>query len=133
MTRGPRSAPMSLEGAPVPAPFASAALTQGHCDRSCEARHPSRVSRTAGFHRASPRRWKKAWPDVETMLRFTDPFAHATYTLPPVRISREEAFSFALARKLLAHYECPRQGPRPACISRRALCGVHLDAPCDLS
>jgi hypothetical protein len=25
--------------------------------------------------------------------------------LPPVRISRREAFSFALARKLLAHYE----------------------------
>jgi len=28
-----------------------------------------------------------------------------TDTLPPVRISRREAFSFALARKLLAHYE----------------------------
>ena len=28
-----------------------------------------------------------------------------TYTLPPVRISRREAFSFGLARKLLAHYE----------------------------
>jgi len=28
-----------------------------------------------------------------------------TYTLPPVRISRKEAFSFGLARKLLAHYE----------------------------
>ena len=28
-----------------------------------------------------------------------------SYTLPPVRISRKEAFSFALARKLLAHYE----------------------------
>ena len=27
------------------------------------------------------------------------------YTLPPVRISRKEAFSFGLARKLLAHYE----------------------------
>ncbi len=28
-----------------------------------------------------------------------------TYTLPPVTISRREAFSFGLARKLLAHYE----------------------------
>ena len=28
-----------------------------------------------------------------------------TYALPPVTISRQEAFSFALARKLLAHYE----------------------------
>ena len=28
-----------------------------------------------------------------------------TYTLPPVRISCKEAFSFGLARKLLAHYE----------------------------
>ena len=28
-----------------------------------------------------------------------------TYTLSPVRISRKEAFSFALARKLLVHYE----------------------------
>jgi len=28
-----------------------------------------------------------------------------TYALPPVNISREEAFSFGLARKLLAHYE----------------------------
>ncbi len=28
-----------------------------------------------------------------------------TYTLPPMRISRKEAFSFGLARKLLAHYE----------------------------
>ncbi|MBN1672153.1 MAG: WYL domain-containing protein [Kiritimatiellae bacterium] len=27
------------------------------------------------------------------------------YTLPPVRISRKEAFSFALVRKLLVHYE----------------------------
>jgi len=34
-------------------------------------------------------------------FRLTD----ETYTLPPVRISRKEAFSFALARKLLAHYE----------------------------
>ena len=31
--------------------------------------------------------------------------ADETYTLPPVRISRKEAFSFALARKVLAHYE----------------------------
>ena len=28
-----------------------------------------------------------------------------TYSLPPVRISRKEAFSFGLARKLLAYYE----------------------------
>ena len=28
--------------------------------------------------------------------------------LPPVRISRKEAFRFGLARKLLAHYEGPR-------------------------
>jgi proteasome accessory factor B len=28
-----------------------------------------------------------------------------TYALPPVNISRKEAFSFGLARKLLAHYE----------------------------
>jgi hypothetical protein len=28
-----------------------------------------------------------------------------TYALPPVTISRREAFSFGLARKLLAHYE----------------------------
>ena len=28
-----------------------------------------------------------------------------TYTLPPVQISRKEAFSLGLARKLLAHYE----------------------------
>ena len=34
-------------------------------------------------------------------FRLTD----ETFSLPPVRISRREAFSFALARKLLAHYE----------------------------
>ncbi|MEI8352772.1 MAG: hypothetical protein WCG36_10755 [bacterium] len=28
-----------------------------------------------------------------------------TYTLPPLTITRWEAFSFGLARKLLAHYE----------------------------
>ena len=28
-----------------------------------------------------------------------------TYALPPMTISRREAFSFGLARKLLAHYE----------------------------
>ena len=31
--------------------------------------------------------------------------ARETYALPPVNISRKEAFSFGLARKLLAHYE----------------------------
>jgi len=34
-------------------------------------------------------------------FRLTD----ETYTLPPVTITRREAFSFGLARKLLAHYE----------------------------
>jgi len=34
-------------------------------------------------------------------FRLTD----ETFSLPPVRISRREGFSFALARKLLAHYE----------------------------
>ena len=34
-------------------------------------------------------------------FRLTD----ETFSLPPVRISRREAFGFALARKLLAHYE----------------------------
>src|SRR6476661_8888792 len=34
-------------------------------------------------------------------FRLTD----ETFSLPPVRISRREAFSFALARKLLDHYE----------------------------
>jgi len=42
-----------------------------------------------------------AYDDVRHGFRLTD----ETYTLPPVRISRREAFSFALARKLLAHYE----------------------------
>ena len=42
-----------------------------------------------------------AYDDARHGFRLTD----ETYTLPPVRISRREAFSFALARKLLAHYE----------------------------
>jgi proteasome accessory factor B len=42
-----------------------------------------------------------AYDDAQHGFRLTD----ETYTLPPVRISRREAFSFALARKLLAHYE----------------------------
>lgn len=42
-----------------------------------------------------------AYDDARHGFRLTD----ETYTLPPVRISRKEAFSFALARKLLAHYE----------------------------
>ena len=33
------------------------------------------------------------------------PLTDEIFSLPPVRISRREAFSFALARKLLAHYE----------------------------
>jgi predicted DNA-binding transcriptional regulator YafY len=41
------------------------------------------------------------YDDARHGFRLTD----ETYTLPPVRISRREAFSFALARKLLAHYE----------------------------
>ena len=42
-----------------------------------------------------------AYDDARHGFRMTD----ETYTLPPVRISRKEAFSFGLARKLLAHYE----------------------------
>lgn len=42
-----------------------------------------------------------AYDDARHGFRLTD----ATYTLPPVTVSRREAFSFALARKLLAHYE----------------------------
>ncbi|MFA7463024.1 MAG: WYL domain-containing protein [Anaerovoracaceae bacterium] len=42
-----------------------------------------------------------AYDDAQHGFRLTD----ETYTLPPVRISRREAFSFGLARKLLAHYE----------------------------
>jgi len=41
-----------------------------------------------------------AYDDARHGFRLTD----ETYTLPPVRISRKEAFSFGLARKLLAHY-----------------------------
>jgi len=41
------------------------------------------------------------YDEVAHGFRLTD----ESYTLPPVRISRREAFSFALARKLLAHYE----------------------------
>ena len=42
-----------------------------------------------------------AYDDARHRFRLTD----ETYTLPPVRISRKEALSFGLARKLLAHYE----------------------------
>ncbi len=42
-----------------------------------------------------------AYDDARHGFRLTD----ETYTLPPVNISRKEAFSFGLARKLLAHYE----------------------------
>ncbi|WP_052882471.1 helix-turn-helix transcriptional regulator [Kiritimatiella glycovorans] len=42
-----------------------------------------------------------AYDEARHGFRLTD----ETYMLPPVRISRREAFSFALARKLLAHYE----------------------------
>jgi proteasome accessory factor B len=42
-----------------------------------------------------------AYDDARHGFRLTD----ETYTLPPVRISHKEAFSFGLARKLLAHYE----------------------------
>jgi proteasome accessory factor B len=41
------------------------------------------------------------YDEVAHGFRLTD----NSYTLPPVRLSRREAFSFALARKLLAHYE----------------------------
>ena len=42
-----------------------------------------------------------AYDDARHGFRLTD----ETYTLPQVRISRKDAFSFGLARKLLAHYE----------------------------
>ena len=42
-----------------------------------------------------------AYDDVRHGFRLTD----QTYALPPVTITRREAFSFALARKLLGHYE----------------------------
>ena len=42
-----------------------------------------------------------AYDDARHGFRLTD----ETYTLPPVRISRKEAFSFGLACKLLAHDE----------------------------
>ncbi len=42
-----------------------------------------------------------AYEDARHGFRLTD----ETYALPPVSISRREAFSFALARRLLAHYE----------------------------
>ena len=42
-----------------------------------------------------------AYDDARHGFRLTD----ETYRLPPVRISRKEAFSFGLARKLLSHYE----------------------------
>lgn len=41
------------------------------------------------------------YDDARHGFRLTD----ETFALPPVKISRREAFSFALARKLLAHYE----------------------------
>jgi len=41
------------------------------------------------------------YDDAQHGFRLSD----ETYTLPAVQISRKEAFSFALARKLLAHYE----------------------------
>ncbi|MDA3873246.1 MAG: WYL domain-containing protein [Kiritimatiellae bacterium] len=42
-----------------------------------------------------------AYDEVRHGYMLTD----ETYALPPVNISRKEAFSFGLARKLLAHYE----------------------------
>ena len=42
-----------------------------------------------------------SYDDARHGYRLTD----ETYTLPPVTITRREAFSFGLARKLLAHYE----------------------------
>lgn len=42
-----------------------------------------------------------AYDDARHGFRLTE----ETYTLPPLRIRRKEAFSFGLARKLLAHYE----------------------------
>jgi predicted DNA-binding transcriptional regulator YafY len=48
-----------------------------------------------------------AYDDARHGFTLTD----ETYTLPPVRISRKEAFSFGLARKLLAHYEGTHERP----------------------
>jgi len=62
-----------------------------------------------------------AYDDARHGFRLTD----KTYTLPPVRISRKEAFSFGLARKLLAHYEgtpLHLDPPSPSATARRA-CG----------
>lgn len=42
-----------------------------------------------------------AYDEARHGFRLTD----ESYTLPPISISRREAFSFGLARKLLAHYE----------------------------
>jgi predicted DNA-binding transcriptional regulator YafY len=60
-----------------------------------------------------------AYDDARHGFRLTD----ETYTLPPVRISRQEAFSFGLARKLLAHFEgtpLHLDPPSPAATARRA-------------
>ena len=64
-----------------------------------EVSRPHRGSRL-GFP-AQRGRAPPAYDDARHGFRLTD----ETYTLPQVRISRKEAFSFGLARKLLAHYE----------------------------
>ena len=58
------------------------------------------VARDLDFLR-NEERAPPAYDDARHGFRLTD----ETYTLPQVRISRKEAFSFGLARKLLAHYE----------------------------
>lgn len=58
-----------------------------------------------------------AYDDAQHGFRLTD----ETYTLPPVRISRKEAFSFGLARKLLAHYE-----GTPLCAGAQGVVALRL-------
>ena len=58
------------------------------------------VSRDLDFLRDEERA-PLEYDDAHHGFRLTD----ETYTLPPVRISRKEAFCFGLARKLLANYE----------------------------
>jgi predicted DNA-binding transcriptional regulator YafY len=67
-----------------------------------------------------------AYEDARHGFRLTD----ETYALPPVSISRREAFSFALARKLLTHYEGDAAAPGYAVgagQNRRVARGRHHD------
>jgi hypothetical protein len=66
-----------------------------------------RVWRLAAHRRPRPgflrdeKRTPLDYDEARHGFRLTD----ETFSLSPVRISRREAFSFVLARKLLAHYE----------------------------